>query len=47
MRLELVDMQYNISDNQALFWFSVNILEKVSLDTLFLCSAGQQARLYS
>ena len=34
--------QYNISDIQALFWCSVIIiLEMTSLNTLFLCSAGQ------
>ena len=43
MRLERVYMQYNINDSQALFWCSVLIiLEMASLDTLFLCSAGQQ-----
>ena len=43
VKLELVYMQYNISDSQALFWCSVIILEMASLETLFLCSAGQQA----
>ena len=39
-------MQYNISDSQALFWCSVLIILKMaSLDTLFLCSAGQTASL--
>ena len=39
MRVELVYMQYNISDSQALFWCSVLIiLEMASLDTLFLYS---------
>ena len=42
-RLEVVYMQYNISDSQGLFWCSVIILEMASLDTLFWCSAGQQA----
>ena len=36
MRLELVYMQYNISDSQALFWCFVIILEMASLDTLLL-----------
>ena len=44
---KLVYLQYNISDSQALFWCSVIILEMASLDTLFLCSAGQQAWLCS
>ena len=48
MRIELVYMQYKISDSQELFWCSVLIiLEMVSLDTLFLCSAGHQAWLCS
>ena len=48
MRVELVYMQYNKSDSQALFWCSVLIvLEMASLDTLFLCSAGQQVWLCS
>ena len=46
VRVELVYMQYNISDSQVLFWCSVFIiLEIASLDTLFLCSEGQQAWL--
>ena len=44
--VELVYMQYNISDSQALFCF-VLILRMASLDTLFLCSVGQQAWLCS
>ena len=48
MRVELVYMQYNISGNQALFWYSaLIILEMASLNTLFLCSAAQQAWLFS
>ena len=42
VRLELVYSIYNISDSQALFRCCVIILEMASLDTLFLCSAGQQ-----
>ena len=42
MRVELVYMQYDISDSQALFWCSALIIwQMASLDTLFLCSAGQ------
>ena len=38
----------NISHSQGLFWCSVlNILEMASVDTLFLCPAGQQAWLCS
>ena len=38
MRVELVQMQYNISDSQALFWcFILIILRMTSLDTT-LCS---------
>ena len=45
---ELVYMQCNINDSQALFWCSdLIILEMASQDTLFLCSAGQQAWLCS
>ena len=41
MRVELVYMKYNISDNQALFWcFVLIILRMASLDTLFLCFVG-------
>ena len=47
MRVELVYMQYNISDSQVLFWCSVISFEMASLDTLFLCSARQQAWLFS
>ena len=48
MRVELVYMQYNISDSQALLWCSVVIiLGMASLDTLFLCSKGKQAWLCS
>ena len=44
MRVELVYMQYNLSDGQALFWcFALIILSMVSLYTLFLCSVWQQA----
>ena len=43
VRLELVYMQYNISDSQALFWCPVIIVEMASLETLFLRSVGQQA----
>ena len=42
VRVELVYMQFNISDSQALFCF-VLILRMASLDTLFLCYVGQQA----
>ena len=46
MRVELVYMQYNISYSQALFWCSVLIILRMAgLDTLFSCSAGQQAWL--
>ena len=41
-RLELVYMQYNISDSQALFWSSVIILEMASQDTLFLGFRGSK-----
>ena len=45
---ELVCMQYNISDSQALLWYPVLIiLEMASRDTLILCSAGQQVWLCS
>ena len=44
VRVELVYMQYKISDSQVLFYF-VLILKTDSLDTLFLCSVGQQAWL--
>ena len=37
----------NISDSQALFWYSVIILEMASLNTLFLCSVGEQIWLCS
>ena len=48
VRVELVCMQYNISDSQALFWcFVLIILRMASLDTIFLCSVGQQARIWS
>ena len=47
VRVELVYMQYNISDSQALFWCFAIVLEMASIDTLFLCSAGQQAWLCS
>ena len=47
VRLERVYTQHNISDRQAMFWCSVMILEMASLDTLFLCSAGQQTWLCS
>ena len=42
VRVELVCMQYNLRGSQALFCF-VLILRMASLDTLFLCSVGQQA----
>ena len=45
-RLELVYMQYNISDSQALFWSSVIILEMASLDTLFLGLRGSKPALF-
>ena len=36
-------MKYNTSDTQALFWYSVLIIwEMASLNTLLICSAGQQ-----
>ena len=34
VRPELVYMQYNISDSQALFWCSVILLEMASLNTI-------------
>ena len=40
-------MHYNISDSQALFSSFVLIIFMVSLDTLLLCSVGQQASLCS
>ena len=46
VRVELVDMQYNISDSQALFCFVLMILRMDILDALFLCSVEQQAWLY-
>ena len=46
MRGELVYMQHNIRDSQSLFCFVLNILRMAGLDTLFLCSVGQQAWLY-
>ena len=46
--VELVSIQYNINDNQALFWcFDLFILRTASLDTLFLYSVRQQAWLCS
>ena len=50
MGAELVysSLQYNVSDSQALFWyFVVIILRMAGLETLFLCSAGQQVWLCS
>ena len=48
VRVELTYMQCNISDRWALFRCSVLIiLEMARLDTLFLCSVGQQAWLSS
>ena len=48
MIVELVYMQYNISDSQVLFWcFVLIILRVASLGTLFLCSVVQQAWLSS
>ena len=44
--VELVYMQYNISDSQALFCF-VLILRMANLDTLFFGSVEQQAWLCS
>ena len=44
--VEPVYMQYDISDSQALLCFLL-ILRMVSLNTLFLCSVGQQAWLCS
>ena len=41
VRVELVCMQYNISDSQALFCF-VFVLRMASIDILFLCSVGQE-----
>ena len=44
VKAELVYMQYSISDSQALFWcFVLIILRMDILDTLLLCSVGQQA----
>ena len=46
MRVELVYVQFNISDTYDLFWCSVLIiLEMVRLDILFLYFAGQQTWL--
>ena len=45
VRVELVYMQYNVSDSQALFWCFLLILRMDSLDTFLLCSLGQQAWL--
>ena len=43
-----VYMRYNISDSQALLWcFVLIILEMASVDTLFLCSAEEEAWLCS
>ena len=48
MTVELVYMQYNISDSQALFSsFALTILKMAGLDTFLLCSVGQQAWLCS
>ena len=48
VRVELVYMQYGISDNEALFWcFVLNILRMSSLGILFLISVGQQTWLCS
>ena len=48
VRVELVYMQYSISDNEALFWwFVLNILRMSSLGILFLISVGQQTWLCS
>ena len=48
MIVELVYMQYNISDSQALFWYFVLIILKMaSLDTLLLYSVGQEIWLCS
>ena len=48
VRVELVYMQYSISDSQALFrCFVLIILRMPSLGTLFLRSVGQQAWLCS
>ena len=48
VRVELIYMQYNISDSEALLSCSVfTILEMASLDILFVCSARQQAWLCS
>ena len=42
VRVELVYMQYNISDSQALFWCFVIVLEMARIDTSFLCSADSK-----
>ena len=44
-QIELVYMQWTISESQALFWCFVLIilLRMASYDTLLLCSVGQQA----
>ena len=47
VRVELVYIQYNISDNKAFFWCFLLVLIMASQDTLFLCSGGQQASLCS
>ena len=48
VRVELVYMQYSISDNEALFWcFVLNILRMSSSGILFLISVGQQTWLCS
>ena len=48
MRVELVYIQCNISDSQALFrCFVLIILRMASLDFLFLCFVRQQACLWS
>ena len=48
MRVELVYMQYNISDNQTLIWCSVLVILRVTnLATLFLCYMGNQGWICS